>query len=80
MSQPIIHQLDILYPFIQAPMFGVTTPEMVAAATETGCLGSLPLGDWSAEKSIQAIRATKALCNGQFAVNLFAHKVPEADE
>jgi nitronate monooxygenase len=80
MNQPIIHQLDILYPFIQAPMFGVTTPEMVAAATETGCLGSLPLGDWSVEKSVQAIRATKALCNGQFAVNLFVHKVPQADE
>lgn len=80
MNQPIIHQLDILYPFIQAPMFGVTTPEMVAAATDTGCLGSLPLGDWSVEESIDAIRATKALCTGRFAVNLFVHQVPEADE
>ena len=31
--------LQIDYPVIQAPMFGVTTPEMVAAATTHRSLG-----------------------------------------
>ncbi|PZP40812.1 MAG: nitronate monooxygenase, partial [Pseudopedobacter saltans] len=41
--------LNIPYPIIQAPMLGVASPEMVAAAAESGCLGNLPLGDLSAE-------------------------------
>ncbi|TWW01606.1 nitronate monooxygenase [Chitinophaga pinensis] len=39
--------LDIDYPIIQAPMLGVTTPEMVAAVSEKGGLGSLPVGGLS---------------------------------
>ncbi|WP_281632314.1 NAD(P)H-dependent flavin oxidoreductase [Flavobacterium luteolum] len=63
------------YPIIQAPMLGVTTPEMVAAASNAGVLGSLALGDLPAEKCIELIRATKKLTNKPFAVNIFVHAI-----
>ena len=69
--------LKIKYPIIQAPMFGVSTPEMTAAAAKVGCLGSLALADLSAEKSVELIRKTKKLKNQPFAVNIFVHQIPE---
>ncbi|WP_411811076.1 NAD(P)H-dependent flavin oxidoreductase [Chryseobacterium scophthalmum] len=69
--------LKIKYPIIQAPMFGVSTPEMTAAAAKAGCLGSLALADLSAEKSVELIRKTKKLTNQLFAVNIFVHHIPE---
>src|SRR3954463_11468870 len=76
----ITQKLNIKYPIIQAPMFGATTPAMVASAAKTGCLGSLPLGDLSAEKSVELIRATKQLTGSPFAVNVFANVIPEISE
>ncbi|WP_210151652.1 NAD(P)H-dependent flavin oxidoreductase [Chryseobacterium scophthalmum] len=69
--------LKIKYPIIQAPMFGVSTPEMTVAAAKAGCLGSLALADLSAEKSLELIRKTKKLTNQPFAVNIFVHHIPE---
>lgn len=69
--------LNIEYPIIQAPMFGVTTPEMVAATSNINCLGSLALADLSAEKCVEAIRLTKQLTKNPFAVNIFVHDIPE---
>lgn len=69
--------LKIKYPIIQAPMFGVSTPEMTAAATKAGSLGSLALADLSAEKSVEQIRKTKKLTDQSFAVNIFVHQIPE---
>jgi len=69
--------LHIDYPIIQAPMLGVTSPEMVAAVSNAGALGSLPLGGLSAERARQLIRETKKLTDRPFAVNLFAHAPAE---
>lgn len=69
--------LNIYYPIIQAPMFGVSTPEMVAAAAKANCLGSLSLGDLNAEKCIDTIRSTRKLTKNIFAVNIFANHIPE---
>lgn len=63
------------YPIIQAPMLGVTTPEMTAAASNAGALGSLALGDLPADKCIELIKATKKLTNKPFAVNIFLNKI-----
>ncbi|MCE7043920.1 nitronate monooxygenase family protein [Dyadobacter sp. CY312] len=71
--------LKIKYPIIQAPMLGVTTPEMVAAVSNEGGLGSLPVGLQSPEKALELIRKTKSLTAKPFAVNLFAHDLPEID-
>lgn len=76
----ITRLLDIEFPIVQAPMFGVTTPEMVAAASNTACLGSLALADLCAEKCIEAIRKTRKLTQKPFAVNLFVHNIPEVTD
>ncbi len=72
--------LKIDYPIIQAPMFGVTTPEMVAVTSNISCLGSLSLADLNADKCIEEIRRTKQLTDNPFAVNVFAHDIPENTE
>ncbi len=61
-------------------MLGVSTPEMVAAVSNEGGLGSLPVGGLSPEVIQQLIRQTQTLTNKPFAVNLFAHAVPPYTE
>ncbi|EJL74214.1 NAD(P)H-dependent flavin oxidoreductase [Chryseobacterium populi] len=73
----ISEKLNIQYPVIQAPMFGVSTPEMVSAAAKANCLGSLALADLSAGQSVKLIRETKKLTDKPFAVNIFVHHIPE---
>jgi nitronate monooxygenase len=65
--------LSIDYPFVQAPMLGVTTPEMVAAISNEGALGSLPIGGLPPTQALALIQKTKKLTNRPFAVNLFAN-------
>jgi nitronate monooxygenase len=65
--------LNINYPIVQAPMLGVTTPAMVAAVSNAGALGSLPVGGLSPERTLALIKETKILTGKPFAVNLFAH-------
>ncbi|MDR6920902.1 nitronate monooxygenase [Chryseobacterium sp. 2987] len=76
----ISKKLNIKYPIIQAPMFGVSTPQMAAAAARAGGLGSLAIADLSAEKAVELIREIKKLTDQPFAVNLFAHNIPEVTE
>ncbi len=68
--------LDITYPLIQAPMLGITTPAMVAAAARCGTLGSLPVGGLSPQRTAELIRETKKLTDRPFAVNLFVYEIP----
>ncbi|GEO09247.1 NAD(P)H-dependent flavin oxidoreductase [Segetibacter aerophilus] len=72
--------LKVNYPIIQAPMLGVSTPEMAAAVSNEGGLGSLPVGGLSPDATKQLIRTTKSLTNKPFAVNLFAHNIPSYSE
>ncbi|MDH6252749.1 nitronate monooxygenase [Chryseobacterium sp. H1D6B] len=73
----ISKKLNVKYPVIQAPMFGVSTSKMTASASNAGCLGSLALADLSADQSIELIRQTKKLTQTPFAVNIFVHDIPE---
>ncbi len=68
--------LNIEYPIVQAPMLGITTPEMVAAISNAGGLGSLPVGGLSPETTLSLIKAVKALTSRPFAVNLFTFPHP----
>ncbi|MBD8082477.1 NAD(P)H-dependent flavin oxidoreductase [Chryseobacterium caseinilyticum] len=77
LKNDLSRKLRVQFPIIQAPMFGISTPEMVAAANNSGCLGSLALADLPAEKSLDQIHKTKKLTNRDFAVNIFLHKIPE---
>jgi len=76
----ISRKLGIQYPVIQAPMFGVSTVQMVAAAAKAGCLGSLALADLSADQSVELIRETKKLTDKLFAANIFVHHIPEVTD
>ncbi len=76
----ITHKLGIAYPIVQAPMLSVSTPQMAAAVSNAGGLGSLPVGGLSADATRQLIRETKALTGQPFAVNLFAHDLPAYTE
>ncbi|WP_213278268.1 NAD(P)H-dependent flavin oxidoreductase [Chryseobacterium indologenes] len=76
----ISKKLGIQYPLIQAPMFGVSTVQMVAAAAKAECLGSLALADLSADQSVELIRETKKLIDQPFAVNIFVHHIPEVTD
>ncbi|UKB78704.1 NAD(P)H-dependent flavin oxidoreductase [Chryseobacterium sp. MEBOG07] len=76
----ISKRLGVKYPVIQAPMFGVSTVQMVAAAAKADCLGSLALADLSADQSIELIRETKKFTDKPFAANIFVHHIPEVTE
>ena len=73
----ITQTLNIKYPVIQSPMLGVTTPQMAAAISNAGGLGSLPVGGLVPDRTLALIQQTKALTNKPFAVNLFTHPIPD---
>jgi nitronate monooxygenase len=75
-DKKLTEMLGIQYPVVQAPMLGVTSPEMVAAISNGGGLGSLPLGGLTAELARKLIRQTKELTDKPFAVNLFTYTIP----
>ncbi|MFZ2315743.1 MAG: nitronate monooxygenase [Gammaproteobacteria bacterium] len=73
--------LKIALPIIQAPMAGATTPELVAAVSNAGGLGSLGAGYMHAEELRAAIKKIRSLTNKPFAINLFIpekHSVTDA--
>lgn len=63
---------DIHFPIIQAPMAGITSPELVAEVSNAGCLGSIGAGYLTARELKKQIRQTKKLTSFPFAVNVFA--------
>jgi len=69
----LLKKLGIQYPIIQAPMAGgPSTPELVAAVSNAGGMGSLG-GAYSTPEQIQdEIGKTRALTDRPFNVNLFA--------
>ncbi|MFC3882184.1 NAD(P)H-dependent flavin oxidoreductase [Bacillus songklensis] len=72
-----IKKFKITYPIVQAGMAGgITTPELVAAVSNYGALGSIGAGYMSASEMAEAIRDTKQLTNKPFNVNVF---VPSID-
>lgn len=64
--------LGLRYPIVQAPMASVTTPEMVAAVSEAGGLGSLGAAMTPPDALQTEIRRIRELTDRPFAVNLFA--------
>ncbi|MDX1605055.1 MAG: nitronate monooxygenase [Candidatus Competibacterales bacterium] len=74
-STRLTEMLGIDYPLIQAPMAGgITTPELIAAVSNAGGLGSLGAGYMTPGAIRDAIQAIRELTDRPFAVNLF---VPE---
>lgn len=76
----VSQRLNIQYPIIQGPMAGgVTTPELVAAVSNAGGLGTLGAGYMAPSQIREAIAAIRRLTDRPFAVNLFAPS-PSAEE
>ncbi len=70
-------RIGVEYPVFQAPMAGgPSTPELAAAVSDAGGLGSMGAGYVSADALRQAIRATRALTSRPFCVNVFAPEAP----
>lgn len=70
----LLSDLKIKFPIFQAPMAGITTPELVAAVSNSGGLGNIGAGYLSAKETRECIQNVKKLTNKPFGINLF---VPE---
>jgi nitronate monooxygenase len=70
----LLEKLGITLPIIQAPMAGVSTPEMAAAVCNAGALGSIGVGAVDAKGAREMIRATQDLTDRSINVNVFCHR------
>jgi nitronate monooxygenase len=66
--------LGIEHPVIQAPMVGVSNPQLAAAVSNAGALGSIGLGASNPAQGRELIRQTRALTGKPFNVNMFCHR------
>jgi nitronate monooxygenase len=74
-----LRKLGIELPIIQAPMAGVSTPEMAAAVSNAGGLGSIGVGPVDAETTRQMITAVRSRTIRPFNVNVFCNQPAVAD-
>jgi nitronate monooxygenase len=73
----LLQKLGIEVPIVLAPMAGGPgTPELAAAVSNAGGLGSLGAAYLRPEEIVDSIRRTRALTDRPFAVNLFAGGYP----
>lgn len=72
-------RLGIQLPIVQAPMAGVATPELAAAVSNAGALGSLGIGPSSLEQAVGMIERTRALTSRPVNINLFCHAPAQPD-
>lgn len=73
-------RLGVTHPLVQAPMAGVATPELAAAVSNAGALGSLGMGSSSPQRMRNLIAATRELTDKPFNINVFCHQPAVADE
>jgi nitronate monooxygenase len=75
----LLSKLGIEVPIFQAPMAGVSTPEMAAAVSNAGGLGSISVGSVDATSTLEMIAAVRGRTGRPFNVNLFCHQpaIPE---
>ncbi|MGI8314227.1 NAD(P)H-dependent flavin oxidoreductase [Halobacillus mangrovi] len=77
----LLELLNIHHPIIQAGMAGgVTTPELVAAVSNAGGLGTLGAGYMTPETMKESIQEIKDLTQSPFGVNVFVPENPHATE
>ena len=75
----LLDLLQIDVPIIQAPMAGVSTPEMAAAVSNAGALGSLGVGSTDSAGARQMIAAFRERSPRSLNVNVFCHAPASAD-
>ena len=85
-SQPdpvhaLLSRLSIQHPIVQAPMAGgPTTPELIAAVSEAGALGSLGSAVSAPQRILDDVAAIRQRTSRPFNVNLFVLDEPRADD
>jgi len=79
MRTPLTDLLGIRLPLIQAPMAGVSTPELAAAVSSAGGLGSIAVGALPAAAADEAIAQALGATSAPINVNVFAHPPPRRD-
>jgi nitronate monooxygenase len=75
----LLDLLQIDVPILQAPMAGVSTPEMAAAVSNAGALGALGVGATNAAGARTMIDAFVARSSRALNVNVFCHAPAIAD-
>ncbi|OGA26271.1 MAG: hypothetical protein A3I02_16895 [Betaproteobacteria bacterium RIFCSPLOWO2_02_FULL_67_26] len=75
---PLCDRLGIRLPLIQAPMPSASTPELVAAVSHAGALGSFGSAYTQPETMLREAEAVRARTHAPFNVNLFVAKQPPA--
>ena len=70
---------QLLVPVFQAPMAGVSNPELAAAVTNAGGLGALGLGASIWTEAEATMSAFRAMSDGPVHVNFFCHEEPKRD-
>lgn len=78
-AHAFLARLGLQHPIIQAPMAGTATPQLAAAVSNAGGLGSLGVGAGNAAQARQLIEQTQALTAQPFNVNVFCHAPPQRD-
>lgn len=78
-GQGLLALLEIDCPIIQAPMAGTSTPEMAAAVSNAGALGSLGLGASSVEVAAKMLAGFRERSPRSLNVNVFCHAPPAPD-
>ncbi|MFC6380150.1 NAD(P)H-dependent flavin oxidoreductase [Psychrobacter glacincola] len=66
----LLDKLGITHPIVQAPMAGATTPELAAAVSNFGGLGSLGAGMTAPDVLSSEINTIKSLTDQPFMINL----------
>ena len=70
-NDTFVEQLGLVLPVVQAPMAGISTAEMVVAASNAGFLGSLGAGMMSPAEIETSLRQIKSETTAAFNINLF---------
>ena len=78
-SRELLDLLQIDAPIFQAPMAGVSTPEMAAAVSNAGALGSIGVGATDAAGARQMIATFRERSRRSLNVNVFCHAPARAD-
>ena len=73
MKTALTDRLGLDLPIVQAPMAGTSTPELAAAVSNAGALGSISIASVDAVEGRRQIQALKALTTRPFNVNVFCH-------
>lgn len=75
MKTRITEMLGIDFPVVAAPMFLVSNPEMVAAVSEAGALGTFPALNYrTPEKFEEGLKVVKSLTHKPYGVNIITNK------